>query len=123
VTVRNGISENFDEISKLKNKRKVLEKQTLKMEKEMLKINEKFGKKTDKKPKEIDSTIDLLKQEHEKSKKIYMNYRGEKLQGKLSNFFTKTKKKQEKMVFCKLKNDFLREKSQISQVFFRKILS
>lgn len=110
-----GNDKKLDEITKLKNKRKDLEKQTQKMEKEMQKLNEKLGKNAQK-PKEIDSAIDILKQEHEKSKKIYQIYRSEKFFEKISKIFAAAKKTHEKNIFLKMKDNFLREMEKISNV-------
>ena len=107
---------NLDEIMKLKNKRKELEKQTQKMEKEMQKLNEKLVGKNPQKTKEIEQAINVLKQEHNRSKKIYQTFRGEKLFDKISKLFAKAKKKHEENIFLKIKAIFFSEKERISKV-------
>ena len=113
---------NIEEIARLKNKRKDLEKQTQKMEKDMQKLTDKFSTKThnntDKKQKEMDSAIDLLRKEHEKSRKLYLSYKGEKFNDKLSHFFITYKRKTEKNIYFLLKELYFTEKNKILQVFF-----
>lgn len=107
---------NMDEIMKLKIKRKDLEKQTHKMENEMQKLKNKIFDKNEKKHKDIESALNVLKQEHEKSKKLYQTYKGEKLNEKLSNIFSKAKKNFETIFFFKIKGFYISEKNKIHQV-------
>lgn len=87
------------------------------MEKEMQKLSEKINNKNDKKPKkDFESTLDILKQEHEKSKKIYQTYRGEKLNEKLSKIFIFAKKKIEKLFFYKIKEEYINEEGKRLEV-------
>ena len=86
------------------------------MEKEMQKLNEKLVGKNPQKTKEIEQAINVLKQEHNRSKKIYQTFRGEKLFDKISKLFAKAKKKHEENIFLKIKAIFFSEKERISKV-------
>ena len=82
----------------------------------MQKLNEKLVGKNPQKTKEIEQAINVLKQEQNRSKKIYQNFRGEKLFEKISKLLGKTKKKYEETVFLKMKTNFYSERERISKV-------
>lgn len=86
------------------------------MEKEMQKLNEKLAGKNPQKTKEIEQAINVLKQEHNRSQKIYQTFRSEKLFDKISKLVAKAKKKHEENIFLRMKSMFYSEKERISKV-------
>lgn len=88
------------------------------MEKEIQKLTENIGNKKDKKQKkDFEATLNILKHEHEKSKKLYQTYRGEKLNEKLSKFFNHERKKMEKIIFMKVKQLYLHQEKTCAEVY------
>lgn len=79
----------FDEINKLKNRRKDLEKQTQKLEKDMQKLTYKI-KNNDKNDYELknnehlNNVVNNLKKEHEKTKIMFQAFRTEKFSEKIN---------------------------------------